>query len=100
MCCGTSAPTSVCSQFTLSQPIASSLRYLQKSFSGASRLLFAEDLSHLTLLVRNNINPHSRTFSITARVRRASGFLQTSLSKILGNLLFGVHSTWLASDFR
>jgi hypothetical protein len=33
---------------------------------------------------RNDFNPHSRTFSIAARLRRTSGFLQVSLSKIRG----------------
>jgi hypothetical protein len=33
---------------------------------------------------RNDFNPHSHTFSIAARVRRTSGFLQVSLSKIRG----------------
>jgi hypothetical protein len=38
---------------------------------------------------RNNFNPHSRTFSIAARARRTSGFLQVSLSKIRGESTFG-----------
>jgi hypothetical protein len=37
---------------------------------------------------RNNINPHSHTFSIApASAANAIGFLQVSLSKILGNIV-------------
>jgi len=49
---------------------------------------------------RNNFNPHSRTFSIAARVRRTSGFLQVSLSKIRGYIGVGSACLWLAADFR
>src|SRR5262245_15431681 len=50
---------------------------------------------------RNNINPHSHTFSIApASAANASAFLQVSLSKILGDQLSPFTSTWLASDFR
>jgi hypothetical protein len=40
---------------------------------------------------RDHINPHSRTFSITHRVRRVTGFLQTALSKVLGSLYSAFH---------
>ena len=49
---------------------------------------------------RNNFNPHSRTFSIAARIRRTSVFLQVSLSKIRGDIHVYPTCTWLAADFR
>ena len=49
---------------------------------------------------RNDFNPNSRTFSIAARIRPTSGFLQVSLSKIRGYIDVGLSCTWLAADFR
>ena len=49
---------------------------------------------------RDDFNPHSRTFSIAARVRRTTGFLQVSLSKIRGYIDVRPACTCLAADFR
>jgi len=50
---------------------------------------------------RHNINPHARTFPIApASAANTSGFLQTSLSKILGNTHSAFTCTGLAEHFR
>ena len=56
------------------RPIPSKLLVL-----GAHRLPFATDLPLLPSLPRDNFNPHSRTFSITYRVRRKHQRLPSSL---------------------
>jgi len=49
---------------------------------------------------RNNINPHSRTFSIgPASAANASGFLQVSLSKIRGHAHQAFTSALFAAKF-
>jgi hypothetical protein len=40
------------------------------------------------------------SIATASAAKTAGGFLQTSLSKILSNLNFGLPCTWLASDFR
>ena len=92
-CCST--PTAMCvfMPLGLHDRVSSTGNNSPKLTTGHHAFVFADVVPLLSNIFPDHINPHSPYFlhSLTASPANASGFLQVSLSKILGDQASGLH---------